>query len=124
MASFYNLISCIVLLLPTMGTWETDAPLGSSPILLRLASSPMGGDLLYCPLDFPSPAAPIFNSIDETALDEEDTDGEEDSTRFGSSAVFSYLFYAFPRYVSDPTLVPSSLGTRPQQLVVSPILRC
>lgn len=119
-----NIVACILLLLPASGLWAKQPATTDSIVLDEFATRPIPSDLIYCPVDLPSPSIPVLNAVDETALDEEDSDGEEDSQDLRYSADLSRTCFSAPSFVTELGVLPFSQHSRSHQPLALPSLRC
>src|SRR4051794_32466863 len=113
-----TLLSALIFLLPVSGR-GTAKPVGLDSLDVRWTGSFHDGcDQLDRPADLPLPSRLFFENLDESALEEEDSDEFEDT------ALLSHVLFGevgFPAVLSNPTathLVPR----RPH--AAHSILRC
>jgi hypothetical protein len=119
-----TVLSCLALLLSPLTPEAVASAPTASVAFVQLDRSSGFGDLLVCPFDLPSPSDPLLNDFVETAIDEEDSDSEEDSTHFGCSAAFPHMPFGGCRFLTELGKLPSPEAVPSQRPVSSPILRC
>lgn len=125
MSLFFHYFSCLLLVLPSLGSWSSvpvEHP--AVPLVLQSTEIHVPVELVYCPDDYPSPSAPLLTDIDETAFDEEDSDSEEDSHELEISSIFPHLPYGYAGFASDLAIHSSVQGLHSRHSLPSPILRC
>jgi hypothetical protein len=120
--SFFPKLLAILLvtLCPESGDRSEPTFLGST-VVPRAVSRPSHEACLpiFCPTHLPSPVESLFERLDETALD------EEDSSRVDDHGLVSLTFLDFEPSMASGSLTwlsPASLHTL--SILITPILRC
>jgi hypothetical protein len=123
MAVLSSLVSCVVLLLPIQGREQT-SPTARDTIGCFEAAAPLPGAVILAPIHLPSPQNPPCGPSDETAIDEKDSDNEEDSDEMGAVAAFFDLPIVTSHRLTEARSLPDP-GALPLRRALAPaILRC
>jgi hypothetical protein len=116
---FPKFLAVLAMLLPPGGGENSYSIALGLPAIERADGVDLASDSIFCPAHLPPMSESFFECLDESALDEEDSDGIEEH------AVAILTFFGFETPLTNH-LFSSYLPTNPhsQFAVITPILRC
>jgi hypothetical protein len=119
MTLFPNLLAILAMLLISGGGGTTDPIVEGSVAVHSAGQSVPVADSIFCPAHHPPTSESIFECLDESALDEEDSVKVEDH----GIATPTFLDFDTPQ---TSVLLASFLPSSPhsQLVLIAPILRC